>query len=164
MPRIIGEFKSYGGVVGIDNRIRHAGIDLLVPEAIREVKYKIRVATGIFGTSTPVPVDFFGLTAGVAFGLDASSPPDFDPVTNAAGWDWLSVSHGVPYMLSRPTTTANNGWGLEIIADSGGWRRCPRIPVTATTSIWLVSNPITLPASGGEAWNAEAYLEYRTIT
>jgi len=164
MPRIIGEFKAYGGVKGVDNRIRLAGLDLLTPEAIREVKYKIRVTTGVFGSSTPAPVDFFGLTAGVAFGLDASTPPDFDPVTNAAGWDWLSVAHGVPYMLSRPTTTANNGWGLEIIADSQGWRACPRLPVAATTSIWLVSNPITLPAAGGVAWQVEAYLEYRSIT
>lgn len=164
MPTIVGTFRAYGGVVGIDNRVRLAGLDLLVPEAVRAVKYKLRLATGIFGTSTPTPVDFFGLTAGVAFGLDASTPPDFDPVANASGWDWLDVAHGVPYMLSRPTTTTNNGWGLEIIVDSGGWRPCPRPPVTTTTSIWLVSNVITLPASGGEAWQAEAYLEYRSTT
>ena len=164
MPRIIGEFKASGALVGVDNRVRLAGLDLLVPEAIREVKYKMRLETGVFGSSTPVPVDFFDLVVGVAFGLDASTPPDFDPKTNASGWDWLSVAHGVPIMLSRPTTTANNGWGLEILADSQGWRRCPRLPVTATTSIWLVSNPISLPAIGGEAWQAAGYLEYRTIT
>lgn len=164
MPRIIGEFKANGALVGIDNRVRLAGLDLLTPEAIRQVKYKMRLATGVFGTSTPAPVDFFDLVIGVAFGLDASTPPDFDPKTNAAGWDWLSVAHGVCTMLPRPTTTANNGWGLEILADSQGWRSCPRLPVTTTTSIWLVSNPISLPASGGVAWQANGYLEYRTIT
>lgn len=164
MPRIIGEFRANGGVIGVDNRVRLAGLDLLAPEAIRQVKYKMRMVTGIFGSSTPTPVDFFGLVVGVAFGLDASTPPDFDPKTNPQGWDWLSVGHGVPYMLSRPTTTTNNGWGLEIIADSQGWRACPRLPVTTTTSIWLVTNPISLPASGGVAWQADGYLEYRTIT
>ena len=164
MPRIIGEFKVNGALVGVDNRVRLAGLDLLVPEAIRQVKYKMRLSTGVFGTSTPTPVDFFDLVVGVAFGLDAATPPDFDPKTNASGWDWLSVSHGVPIMLPRPTTTTNNGWGLEILADSQGWRSCPRVPVTTTTSIWLVSNPISLPASGGEAWQADGYLEYRSIT
>ncbi len=164
MPRIVGEFKANGALVGIDNRVRLAGLDLLVPESIREVKYKIRLTTGVFGTSTPAPVDYFDLVVGVAFGLDASTPPDFDPKTNANGWDWLSVSHGVKTMLARPTTTANNGWGLEILADSQGWRRCPRLPVTATTSIWLVSNPISLPASGGVGWSADGYLEYRSIS
>jgi len=163
MPRVVGEFKAYGGVKGIDNRVRLAGLDLLNGESIREVKYQLNVATAVFGSSTPLPVDFFGLTVGVAFGLDASSPPDFDPKTNANGWDWLSVAHGIPYCLARPTTTANNGWGLEIHADSLGWRRCPRLPVTTTTSIWLVSNPITNPALGGVAWQVEGYLEYRSI-
>lgn len=164
MPRIIGEFKTSGALVGVDNRVRLAGLDLLVPEAIREVKYSMHFETGVFGTSTPAPVDFFDLVIGVAFGLDASTPPDFDPKTNASGWDWLSVAHGVPIMLPRPTTTANNGWGLDIVADSQGWQRCPRLPVTATTSIWLVSNPISLPASGGQTWDVDGYLEYRTIT
>lgn len=164
MPRIIGEFKANGGVVGIDNRIRLAGLDLLVPESIRQVKYKIRVNTGVFGSSVPAPVDYFDLVVGVAFGLDAGSPPDFDPKVNASGWDWLSVSHGVCVMFPRPTTTANNGWGLQILADSQGWRDCPRVPVTETTSIWLVSNAISLPASGGVAWSVDGYLEYRTTT
>jgi len=163
MPRIVGEFKASGAIVGVDNRLRLAGLDLLVPEQIRQVKYKVRVDTKVFGSSTPTPVDFFDLVVGVAFGLDASTPPDFDAKTNAAGWDWLSVTHGIHNMLPRPTTTANNGWGLEIQADSFGWRDCPRPPVTATTSIWLVTNPITLPASGGEGWDVNAYLEYRTI-
>lgn len=163
MARIVGEFKANGAIVGIDNRVRLAGLDLLEGESIRQVKYKIRLATGVFGSSTPTPVDYFDLVCGVAFGLDASTPPDFDPKTNAAGWDWLSVSHGISTMLARPTTTANNGWGLEILADSRGWRSCPRLPVTETTSIWLVGNAISLPASGGEAWNADGYLEYRTI-
>lgn len=162
MP-IVGTFRANGAIVGVDNRVRLAGLDLLVPEQIREVKYKMRLATGIFGTSTPVPVDYFDLVVGVAFGLDASTPPDFDAKTNAAGWDWLSVAHGVQTMLARPTTTANNGWGLEILADSHGWVPCPRVPVTATTSIWLVSNPISLPAPGGEAWQADGYLEYRSF-
>jgi hypothetical protein len=164
MPTIVGTFRANGALVGVDNRVRLAGLDLLVPEAVREVKYKVRLATGIFGTSTPAPVDFFDLVVGVAFGLDASTPPDFDPKTNAAGWDWLSVAHGVSTMLPRPTTTANNGWGLEILADSQGWRACPRLPVTTTTSIWLVTNPISLPAAGGEAWQADCYLEYRSTT
>lgn len=164
MPKIIGEFKTSGAIVGVDNRIRLAGLDLLVPESIREVKYKIRVDTKVFGSSTPLPVDYFDLVVGVAFGLDANTPPDLDPKTNANGWDWFSVSHGRHNMLARPTTTANNGWGLEILADSEGWRPCPRVPVTTTTSIWLVSNPITLPASGGRAWEANGYLEYRSST
>lgn len=162
MPTV-GTFRANGALIGIDNRVRLAGLDLLVPESIREVKYKIRLSTGLFGTSSPLPVDFFDLVIGVAFGLDASTPPDFDPKTNASGWDWFSVTHGVPIMLPRPTTTANNGWGLEILADSQGWVPCPRVPVTATTSIWLVSNPISLPAAGGEAWQADGYLEYRSI-
>lgn len=162
MPTV-GTFRAAGALVGVDNRVRLAGLDLLVPEQIRQVKYKMRLATGVFGTSTPAPVDFFDLVIGVAFGLDASTPPDFDPKTNAAGWDWLAVSHGVSTMLPRPTTTANNGWGLEILADSQGWVACPRVPVTTTTSIWLVSTPISLPASGGETWNVDGYLEYRTF-
>lgn len=163
MPRVVGEFKVNGAIVGIDNRIRLAGLDLLTGESIRQVKYKIRVHTGVFASSTPVPVDYFDMVAGVAFGLDASTPPDFDPKTNAPGWDWLSVTHGVYTMLPRPTTQANNGWGLEILADSQGWRSCPRLPVTTTTSIWLVCNPISLPAAGGRAWSADGYLEYRSI-
>lgn len=163
MPRIVGEFKVNGAIVGIDNRVRLAGLDLLNGESIRQVKYKIRLATGVFGTSTPVPVDYFDMVVGVAFGLDASTPPDLDPKVNANGWDWLHVTHGVSTMLDRPTTTANNGWGLEIVADSKEWRDCPRLPVTTTTSIWLVSNAISLPASGGRAWSADGYLEYRSI-
>lgn len=163
MPRVVGEFKANGALVGVDNRVRLAGLDLLPGESIRQVKYKIRLSTGVFGTSTPVPVDYFDLVVGVAFGLDASTPPDFDPKFNAPGWDWLSVTHGVFTMLPRPTTAQNNGWALEILADSETWRDCPRLPVTATTSIWLVTNPISLPASGGQTWTPNGYLEYRSI-
>lgn len=164
MPRFIGEFRANGALVGVDNRVRLAGLDLVAGEAIRAVKYKMRFDTGVFGSSTPTPVSYFDLVVGVAFGLDASTPPDFDPKTNASGWDWLSVSHGVDNMLARPTTTTNNGWQLEMLADSQGWRPCPRVPVTTATSIWLVSNPISLPAPGGQPWSVDGYLEYRTIT
>lgn len=162
MP-IVGTFSTAGGVLGIDRRWRLAGLDLLAPEQIRQVKWNVRAITFVTGTSTPAPVYPFNLLVGIGFGLDASTPPDFDPDVNAGGWDWFDVRAGVNAVHSRPTTTANNGWQLEMAAQSEGWTDCPRVAVTATTSIWLVTNSLPPPAGGGVDWQVDAFLSYRSF-
>jgi hypothetical protein len=139
------------------------GLDLLPGEALRQVQLQMRAITFVTGTSTPAPVYPFNLLVGIGFGLDSSTPPDFDPDVNAPGWDWLAVRAGVNAVHGRPTTTANNGWQLEMATSAEGWIPCPRPPVTETTSIWLVTNSLPPPAAGGVDWEADAFLSYRTF-
>lgn len=163
MPRIVGTFATAGGVIGIDRRGRLAGLDLLAGEAIREVNFTCKFRTGLTGASSPAPPSFMHCILGVAFGVDPSSPPDFDPRTSPLGSDWLVVRGCNNIILPRPTTTTNNGWELEMSYQTDGFVPCPRPPVTDTTSIWLVCNPLSSPALGAPDWVMDAYFAYRTI-
>lgn len=163
MPYQIGWFASTGGVLGGDRRFRLQGINLVATEALRRLRLRGTFVTALQGDSMTDPTNLSELAIGVGFGVDTTNPPVGDPRSNPSGTTWLMVRHSSTTVQPRSRVSPTAGWDLRMSLGHGEDQHTPLAPLTATTSIWVVTSPLPAVAAGTIEWIGTLSLDYLSI-
>lgn len=153
-------FESAGPLnLDINRRWIHQGVNLSAAEQIRAVQFSIRAWTNQVpdpGSTTP---NFSTVVVGVTIGDDIGTIPPDNPAVTPSSRDWLIIAPIRWNILRRTVSSTADVSSYELTTYGLQREICPRDPVPAGRSIWMITSE--MPTTGDALeWNGLAELRY----